>query len=103
MADIAKAKNSDYSRWEENPFRNFEYLENLTQWKCKTEYNILGLMCNKMSRIANLIDSEADVKDEKITDTLLDLANYSIILLLYIENKCTTATTETNFIKTKEI
>lgn len=86
MAEIAKSKNSDYSRWETNPFRNFEYLEHLTQWKIKTEYNILWLMCNKMSRIANLIEWEWQV-NEKITDTLLDLSNYSIILLLYIKNK----------------
>ena len=41
---------------------------------------------NKMSRIATLIDTEASVKDEAITDTLHDLANYSVILKIYLEN-----------------
>ena len=42
-----------------------------------------------MTRIGNLLkqDVEASVADEKITDTLEDLANYSIILKVYIDTK----------------
>lgn len=48
-------------------------------------YNKFGLisyivrMNDKMSRINTLIKREAEVKDEKITDTLLDLANYCLL------------------------
>ena len=46
-------------------------------------------MSDKLSRIANLLKSEAknSVKDESIEDTLIDLANYSIILKILIEDK----------------
>jgi hypothetical protein len=44
-------------------------------------------MADKMSRIINLTERDAEVKDESINDTLVDLANYSIILKLYIESK----------------
>lgn len=48
-------------------------------------YNKFGLisyivrMNDKMNRINTLIKREAEVKDEKITDTLLDLANYCLL------------------------
>lgn len=44
-------------------------------------------MTDKISRIANLIHSEAKVKDEKITDTLIDLAVYAIIMKIYLDTK----------------
>jgi hypothetical protein len=40
-----------------------------------------------MSRISTLIDKEAKVEDEKIIDTLVDLANYAIILKVYLSQK----------------
>jgi hypothetical protein len=44
-------------------------------------------MTDKISRIANLINKENAVKDERITDTLLDLAVYSILFKIYLETK----------------
>lgn len=54
-------------------------------------YNKFGLisyivrMNDKMSRINTLIKREAEVKDEKITDTLLDLANYCLLAVADME------------------
>lgn len=46
----------------------------------------VGRMYDKMNRIINLTKGhEAKVKDEKLEDTVLDLANYSIMLLSYIK------------------
>ena len=36
-------------------------------------------MNDKMNRINNLVKKEAEVEDEKIEDTLLDLANYCLL------------------------
>lgn len=80
---IAEKKNSDYSPGE-NPFRNFEntYLAGV-----KPERGILVRMIDKLSRISNLLDRKEVVTDEKITDTLNDLINYTAILKAYLENK----------------
>ena len=83
MYEIMQRKNADYTTTED-PFSNFRIVEKLgisgvEQW-------ILVRMTDKISRISNLITREAKVKDESITDTLQDLANYSIILKLYIES-----------------
>jgi hypothetical protein len=48
-------------------------------------------MSDKMSRVANLIrkarvGQSAAVADESVTDTLLDLSNYAIILAMYLKH-----------------
>ncbi len=83
MFEIIEKKNADYSKV--SAFWNFELVESL--WITSVEKWILVRMCDKVSRISNLIDTEAKVKDEAITDTLQDLANYSIILKIYLESK----------------
>ena len=55
-------------------------------------YNKFGLtsylvrMCDKLNRVINLSQSkDILVEDERIEDTLLDLANYSILALIDIK------------------
>lgn len=78
--DLIKKKNADYA-WDEDPFKNFKLVE--SAWITTVERGMLVRMSDKFQRISNLIDSEATVKDESIEDTLLDLANYSLLLLAY--------------------
>lgn len=50
-----------------------------------TAYGV-GRMYDKMNRIINLTKGhKAKVIDEKLEDTVLDLANYSVMLLSYIK------------------
>jgi hypothetical protein len=86
MLEITKAKNRDYS-WNSLRFKNFETISFLTDDKISTEFWILVRITDKLSRIATILNTEAKVKDEAITDTLLDLANYAIILKIYLETK----------------
>jgi anti-sigma28 factor (negative regulator of flagellin synthesis) len=45
-------------------------------------------MSDKVSRIQQLIQNgKAEVKDESLEDTLLDLANYCHLLLAYLKEK----------------
>ncbi len=44
-------------------------------------------MTDKLSRIIRLLQQTANVTDEKIEDTLLDLANYSILLILMLRER----------------
>lgn len=84
MYEICQKKNADYADISD-PFRNFRMVEQM--WLCTVEQWLLVRMSDKMSRISNLLEKEAQVNDESIEDTLIDLANYSIILKLYIQWK----------------
>ena len=77
MKQIHYAKDHDYAG--EIPFANFRLAEKLgvPAWKA-----VMIRMSDKWSRLCTLATTEAEVKDESFEDTLLDLANYSIICLI---------------------
>jgi len=75
-------KNDDYTS-SEDFFRNFLNIEFMSNGRISTEDGLLTRMCDKFSRAITVVDAEATVDDETIDDTLRDLANYSLILLLY--------------------
>lgn len=43
-------------------------------------------MGDKMNRIETLASKKAEVKDESVEDTLLDLANYAIMTVMWLRN-----------------
>lgn len=49
-------------------------------------------MEDKMNRLDSLSEQEAQVKDESLIDTLLDLANYSIMTSMWLGNRVHTNT-----------
>tara|TARA_R110000796_G_scaffold66512_2_gene152979 strand:- start:108 stop:458 length:351 start_codon:yes stop_codon:yes gene_type:complete len=75
-------KNTDYAQTEE-PFSNFEMVEALKI--CDTSTGILVRISDKIARISNLLkrNGERAIAEEKVEDTMLDLINYSVILLSY--------------------
>lgn len=85
MADcleISKKKNADYSSGAD-PFLNFKSVGE--EW---VEIGFYTRMSDKMSRLRSFIrNGELQVKDESIKDTLMDLANYSILLAGYLKSK----------------
>jgi hypothetical protein len=81
--EISKAKNQDYAGVDD-PFRNFK---NALSVGVSVDRGIMVRMMDKISRISNLLDKEAAVKDERLEDTLCDLINYSAILLAYLKNE----------------
>lgn len=87
MIEITKAKNHDYSGFEEDdPFANFKIVEKAGV--ASVEQGFLTRMLDKFSRINSFVQQGTlSVADEKIEDTLLDLANYSILLAGYIKSK----------------
>jgi hypothetical protein len=80
----AVAKNNDYGGSNNDPFANFR---NSTIAGVSVEKGILVRLMDKMSRISTLLDKEAMVKDEKITDTIEDAINYLAIMKAYINLK----------------
>jgi len=82
--EISRKKNADYSTGSD-PFKNFRACEFLGI--TSVEKGILVRMTDKMTRISNLLEKEAQVKDESILDSLQDLSNYAMILRVYMEQK----------------
>ncbi len=80
----AIAKNNDYGGSNNDPFANFR---NSTIAGVSVEKGILVRLMDKMSRISTLLDKEAMVKDESITDTIEDAINYLAIMKAYINLK----------------
>ena len=85
MLDLTKAKNSDYAD-STDAFHNFKQIEQLSSGRISVASGILVRMTDKMTRIANLLSREAQIS-EKLEDTLTDLAVYSIILRIWLEEK----------------
>jgi hypothetical protein len=81
-----KKKNADYTGFkDDNPFANFEAVE---AFGLNTEIGFLTRMTDKMARIASFVrNGELKVKDESVQDTLLDLANYSMLFAAYLKSK----------------
>lgn len=78
------AKNNDYGGSNNDPFANFR---NSTIAGVSVEKGILVRLMDKMSRVSTLLDKEAMVKDEAITDTIEDAINYLAIMKAYINLK----------------
>ena len=85
MLEIAEVKNHDYGGRDSNPFANFMAVEHLGA--ASAEAGITVRMTDKLSRIITLLNKEAKVADESVTDTLIDLANYALILKALIAYK----------------
>lgn len=86
MLEIARAKNADYTGSSEDPFANFRAVENLGI--CSTEQGFLTRMMDKFKRITSFVQKGVlQVKDESVEDTLMDLANYCILMAGYIKSQ----------------
>lgn len=81
--NLMKLKNADYAG-QRDPFKNFRLCEQLG---VSLEQGILVRMSDKLARVANLLKNEASVSDESVRDTLIDLMNYSAILLVWKESQ----------------
>jgi hypothetical protein len=86
MTAITKAKNADYTGIGSDPFANFTRVEALGI--CSTEQGFLTRMMDKFCRLNSFAQKGVlEVKDESVEDTLLDLANYAILMAGYIRSK----------------
>lgn len=81
MRAIHDAKNADYAgHHQADPLRNFRACEEfgIPAWQ-----GVLTRMSDKWMRICNLArNGTAAVADESMEDTLLDLANYSLLCVI---------------------
>jgi len=87
MLDTMKRKNADYAGGQESDsvFANFETVQVLGI--ATTEQGFLTRMTDKLCRISNLTKATAQVKDESIEDTLLDMSIYSLLFAAFLKSK----------------
>lgn len=82
--ELVLKKTKDYATIDD-PYRNFRLCESVG---VQLEKGILVRMCDKLSRVGNLIEhNDPSVKGESIQDTLIDIMNYANIMLCYIQQK----------------
>lgn len=75
MAKTYAAKNHDYGNSFEQSCNKFGIIAAIVR------------MGDKMNRLESLAVKKAEVKDESIKDTLLDLATYSIMTLMWLNQQ----------------
>ena len=73
MLELYKRKNTDYGSSVSDTYRDFGLVSFLVRIQ------------DKLNRLKTLSKQESLVKDEKIEDTLIDLANYSILALIELK------------------
>jgi anti-sigma28 factor (negative regulator of flagellin synthesis) len=96
MTAITRAKNADYTGSSDSPFANFMNAE--LHAGVSTEQGFLVRMGDKMARIKSFVQKGTlQVKDESVQDTLLDLANYCILLAAYIKSQKPSAPQSTQY------
>jgi hypothetical protein len=79
MAEIHRAKNADYG----SSYNLVPMLLGI-----QAHVGILVRMTDKLARACKLAQGqEAQVKDEALADTLMDLANYSVLAILALEHQ----------------
>jgi hypothetical protein len=79
---IVRRKNADYAE-ATDAFKNFRYCE---LFDVDVPRGILVRVSDKLARVNNLLKREAQVSDEKITDTLIDAINYLAILKAHLDD-----------------
>lgn len=86
MLEVCRKKNADYTGKDASPFSNFERVETLGI--CTTEQGFLTRITDKLCRVSSFCaKGELQVKDESVTDTLQDMANYCILMMGYLRSK----------------
>lgn len=70
LEELYKTKNADYGDSVSETYKKY----GMTSFLVRME--------DKLNRVRTLTQKEAKVQDEKIEDTLLDLANYAILAII---------------------
>jgi hypothetical protein len=97
MYETTKRKNSDYTGDLGDAFKNFTAVEQMTGGAVTTEQGFFTRMMDKMMRFAGFVrNGTLQVQDEKIEDTILDMAVYCILFVCYRRFKRAVETEITN-------
>lgn len=92
MIAITKRKNADYTGAGDDPFANFRQIGSIVKTPNVIEIGFLTRMSDKFSRIGSFVEQGTlQCQDESVEDTLLDLANYCVLMAGYLQEQRETA------------
>ena len=83
MRTILLAKGDDYANTDR--LSNFKLAGNISG--LNAELNCLSLISTKVARLGVLLNSDKTPNNESVLDSVLDLANYSILLSMILKDK----------------
>lgn len=83
MGQVLISKNDDYSS--ADALSNFKTVGNITG--TSAEMACLVLIATKVARLGVLLNSGKGPNNESISDTVLDMANYSVLLSAILSEK----------------
>lgn len=85
--ELLKSKGSDYAG--EDVLSNFRLAGMIVNQNTKhpDAINCLNLIGTKVARLGQLLSSSSDVQNESIQDSVIDLANYTVLLSLILKLK----------------
>ena len=87
MVAITAAKNADYSGASKDDFA-FANFESVAIFGVNPLHGFITRITDKLARISTFVKKGIlQVKDESVEDTLLDLANYCILMAGYIRSQ----------------
>lgn len=83
MRTILLSKGDDYANTDR--LSNFKLAGNISG--LNAELNCLSLISTKVARLGVLLNSDKTPNNESVLDSVLDLANYSILLSMILRDK----------------
>jgi hypothetical protein len=83
MSEVMMSKGNDYAN--EDRMSNFKTAGAIVG--VSAEINCLSLIATKVARLGNLLNSKEKPNNESIRDSVLDLANYAILLDMLLSEK----------------
>ena len=83
MKSIMFSKGNDYAN--KDRLSNFKLAGNISG--LTPELNCLSLIATKVARLGVLLNNDKTPNNESIQDSLLDLANYTVLLTMLLKDK----------------
>ena len=78
MRDVLLNKGDDYANADR--LSNFKMAGQISG--CNAQLNCLNLIATKVARLGVLLNSSDEPKNESINDSIMDLANYALLLAM---------------------
>lgn len=85
MREVLLKKGNDYANTKIDVLSNFKLAGSIVG--LNAEMNCLSMIATKVARLGVLLNSESKPNNESVRDSVLDLANYAVLLDMILSDK----------------